>query len=89
MNKPILKIQNLTKTYSLDKRSIQPLTGLNLEIQKGEFTAIMGPSGSGKTTLLNIIGAIDKPTSGIVLVETTLILHACQNHNSTRYVGTK
>ena len=69
MNKPVLKIENLTKTYKLGKRDVQPLTNLDLEVEKGEFTAIMGPSGSGKTTLLNIIGCIDKPTSGKVLID--------------------
>lgn len=48
---------------------MRPLANLNLEVMKGEFTAIMGPSGSGKTTLLNIIGAIDKPTKGKVLLD--------------------
>jgi putative ABC transport system ATP-binding protein len=69
MSEPVLKIENLTKTYMLGKREVQPLTNLNLEIRKGEFTAIMGPSGSGKTTLLNIIGCIDKPTKGKVLLD--------------------
>jgi putative ABC transport system ATP-binding protein len=65
----VLKVEDLTKTYKLGKREVQPLTNLNLEIKKGEFTAVMGPSGSGKTTLLNIIGCIDKPTKGKVLID--------------------
>ncbi|MCW4047229.1 MAG: ABC transporter ATP-binding protein [Candidatus Bathyarchaeota archaeon] len=69
MNELVLKIENLTKTYKLSKRDVQPLIDLNLEVKRGEFTAIMGPSGSGKTTLLNIIGCIDKPTSGTVLID--------------------
>ncbi|MBT0158647.1 ABC transporter ATP-binding protein [Candidatus Bathyarchaeota archaeon A05DMB-2] len=69
MNEVVLKIENLTKTYKLGKRDVQPLTDLNLEVKRGEFTAIMGPSGSGKTTLLNIIGCLDKPTSGTVLLD--------------------
>lgn len=68
MSELVLKVENLTKTYKLGKRDVQPLTSLNLEVKKGEFTAIMGPSGSGKTTLLNIIGCIDKPTEGKVLI---------------------
>ena len=60
MNDSVLKIENLTKTYKLGKREVQPLTNLNLEVKKGEFTSIMGPIGSGKTTLLNVIGCIDK-----------------------------
>ena len=69
MSDLVLKIENLTKTYTLGKREVQPLTDLNLEIKKGEYTAIMGPSGSGKTTLLNIMGCIDKPTKGKVLID--------------------
>jgi putative ABC transport system ATP-binding protein len=70
MSETVLRIENLTKTYTLGKRrDVQPLTNLNLEVKRGEFIAIMGPSGSGKTTLLNIIGAIDKPTKGKVLLD--------------------
>ncbi|MGD6806122.1 MAG: ABC transporter ATP-binding protein [Candidatus Bathyarchaeia archaeon] len=69
MSKPVLQIEHLTKVYKLGKREVQPLTDLNLNVQRGEFTAIMGPSGSGKTTLLNIVGCIDKPTSGKVIVD--------------------
>jgi len=69
MSKPVLQIQNLTKTYMLGKRPVQALTNLNLQVNQGEFIAIMGPSGSGKTTLLNMIGCIDKPTSGQIRLD--------------------
>ena len=69
MSDLVLEIENLSKIYRLGKRDVQPLADLNLEVKKGEFTAIMGPSGSGKTTLLNIIGCIDKATSGKVLLD--------------------
>lgn len=69
MSELMLKIEKLTKTYKLGKRDVQPLTNLNLEVKRGEFTAIMGPSGSGKTTLLNLVGAIDKPTKGKVFLD--------------------
>jgi putative ABC transport system ATP-binding protein len=69
MSKPVLQIKNLTKTYMLGKRPVQALTNLNLQVNQGEFIAIMGPSGSGKTTLLNMIGCIDKPTSGQILLD--------------------
>jgi putative ABC transport system ATP-binding protein len=68
---PILQIQNLQKTYMLGKRPVNALNNLTLTVKKGEFIAIMGPSGSGKTTLLNIIGCIDKPTSGKILIDGT------------------
>lgn len=69
MSEFVLKIENLSKTYTLGKRGVPALSNLNLQVKKGEFVAIMGPSGSGKTTLLNVMGCIDKPTSGKVLVD--------------------
>jgi putative ABC transport system ATP-binding protein len=60
----MIKIEGLTKTYPMGKRELQVLKGINLEIEKGELVAVMGPSGSGKTTLLNMLGCLDKPTSG-------------------------
>ena len=61
----IVKIQNVVKQY--DKKT-RALDNLNLSIKKGEWTSIMGPSGSGKTTLLNIIGCLDSPTNGKVII---------------------
>ena len=69
MSEFVLKIENLSKTYTLGKRDVPALSNLNLQVKKGEFVAIMGPSGSGKTTLLNVMGCIDKPTSGKVLLD--------------------
>ncbi len=69
MSELVLKIEKLTKNYNLGKRGVAALSNLNLEVKKGEFVAIMGPSGSGKTTLLNVIGCIDKATSGKVLLD--------------------
>jgi putative ABC transport system ATP-binding protein len=69
MNNAVLKTENMSKTYPLGKRNVQALNNLNLEIKKGEFASIMGPSGSGKTTLLNVLGCIDKPTGGKVLLD--------------------
>jgi putative ABC transport system ATP-binding protein len=69
MSEAVLKLENLSKTYSLGKRNVQALSNLNLQVNKGEFVAIMGPSGSGKTTLLNVLGCLDKPTGGRVLLD--------------------
>ncbi|MCB0707649.1 MAG: ABC transporter ATP-binding protein [Saprospiraceae bacterium] len=67
----IIEVKGIEKTYNPEKIPVHALTGVNLTIQAGEFTAIVGPSGSGKTTLLNIIGGLDHPTSGSVMVEGT------------------
>ena len=69
MSKPVLQLERLGKTYALGKRQVPALSNLNLTVNQGEFIAIMGPSGSGKTTLLNIIGAIDKPSSGKIVLD--------------------
>lgn len=66
---PLLKIENLTKDYSLGKIVVHALRGVNLEVPQGDLLVISGPSGSGKTTLLNLIGAIARPTSGDVFLE--------------------
>ena len=65
---PIIQTINLHKTYMQGGRPLNALKGINLEINPGEFTAIMGPSGSGKSTLLNMIGALDRPTKGNVII---------------------
>lgn len=61
---PIAKLENVKKTYLLGVVPVQVLHGISIEIKKGEFVSIMGPSGCGKSTLLNILGCLDKPTSG-------------------------
>lgn len=60
----IIKTTNITKVYRIGTIKINALRGINLEIRRGDFAAIMGPSGSGKSTLMNIIGCLDVPTSG-------------------------
>jgi len=64
----IVKINNLSKSYRRDSIRIPVLENINLEVEAGDFLALMGPSGSGKTTLLNLIGGIDKPSAGDVFV---------------------
>ena len=64
----VIGAHNITKVYNPDTIPVYAVNGVHLHIERGEFTAIVGPSGSGKTTLLNIIGGLDKPTSGSVII---------------------
>jgi putative ABC transport system ATP-binding protein len=68
-NNTLIKLEKLAKTYQIGETEVKALLGVNLEILSGEFLAIMGPSGSGKSTLMNIIGLLDRPTSGRYLLE--------------------
>ncbi len=65
----IVEAVNLKKTYLLGKVQVTALRGINLKVESGEFLSILGPSGSGKSTLLNMIGALDKPSEGKLLIE--------------------
>jgi putative ABC transport system ATP-binding protein len=67
----IVEAVELKKTYLLGKVAVNALNGVNLKVDRGDFLAILGPSGSGKSTLLNLIGALDKPTQGRLMIEGT------------------
>jgi putative ABC transport system ATP-binding protein len=65
----VIEIDSLTKIYKTGKTDFKALNNVDLRIRKGDFVAIMGPSGSGKSTLMNIIGCLDRPTSGTIIID--------------------
>jgi putative ABC transport system ATP-binding protein len=65
----MIRLEDITKVYTMVKKELTVLQGVNIHVERGELVAIMGPSGSGKTTLLNVIGCLDKPTSGSYYLE--------------------
>lgn len=69
MSDSVLETEKLQKFYKLGGKQIRALSDVNLKVEKGEFVSIMGPSGSGKTTLLNILGCLDRPTYGKVILD--------------------
>ena len=79
--KKIIEIRNLTRIYG-DGTEVRALDGVNLDIERGEFLAIIGPSGSGKSTLLNQIGVLDTPTSGTILLDRIDITKASEKERS-------
>jgi len=69
MTEPVIRVENVHKSYLMGKEAVPALRGVSLEIEQGDFVCLMGPSGSGKTTLLNIIGGLDEPSRGHVIID--------------------
>ena len=69
MNRTVIELRNITKTYGTGSAAFQALRGIDLKIEQGDFVAVMGPSGSGKSTLMNLLGCLDTPTSGEYLYQ--------------------
>lgn len=78
MAQAVLQVKNVSKIYQLDGVTVSALLKVDLEIKKGEFVSIIGPSGSGKSTLMHLIGALDTPTSGDVLIDGESIANLSQ-----------
>ena len=77
---PIIRLEGISKVYRTRDIETTALENVNIEVEKGEFVSIMGPSGCGKSTLLNIIGLLDKPTTGTV----TLLGQKCEGWSDAR-----
>jgi putative ABC transport system ATP-binding protein len=84
----VVKIEKVTRTYKIGKVETQALRGVDLCIENGEFTALIGPSGSGKTTLLQMIGCLDQPTTGRVLINDKDVTRLNRNQRADMRRGT-
>lgn len=89
-NTPVIQLEHLFKSYYLEKEEIPVLKNINLKVFKNEYIALMGPSGSGKSTLMNILGCLDKPTSGRYLLNNIDVSTMNDNelaHIRNKYIG--
>jgi putative ABC transport system ATP-binding protein len=84
----VVKIENVSRVYQIGKLETQALRGVDLCIENGEFTALIGPSGSGKTTLLQMIGCLDQPTAGRVLINNKDVTRLNRNQRADMRRGT-
>ncbi len=82
MGQPVIELQNVSKTYTIGEQTIHALDQVSLIIEDGEFSSIIGPSGSGKSTLMHLLGCLDTPTSGTVLIDGTDVSRASSNQLS-------
>jgi putative ABC transport system ATP-binding protein len=86
----LIRAENISKNYQVGEVQVRALRGVSFEIEPGSFVSFVGPSGSGKTTLLNLIGCLDKPTEGNLMVADTDVLHLDRNQSANfrgNYLG--
>ncbi|AWA30003.1 macrolide ABC transporter ATP-binding protein [Flavobacterium magnum] len=79
MASPLISIKDITRNFALGNETVYVLKGIDLEISKGEYVALMGPSGSGKSTLMNLLGCLDTPTSGTYILNGKNVSHMGDN----------
>src|ERR1044071_6517308 len=78
----LVAVKEVTKSYQLGKVTVTALAGVSLALERGEFLAVAGPSGSGKTTLLNLIGCVDRPTSGEIVIAGELVMSLSESQRA-------
>ncbi len=76
---PVIELKDVWKTYKIGENEVHAVRGVSLQIHKGEFVAVVGPSGSGKSTMLNLIGCLDLPTKGSILLNSHNIAHLSES----------
>ncbi|MEE2000349.1 ABC transporter ATP-binding protein [Alkalimonas sp. MEB108] len=90
MSQPVIESLGLTKTYRMGSQQVQALAGVDVQIQQGEFIAVMGPSGSGKSTFMNMLGCLDSPSSGEIRIQGENVTHLSAAELArirNRYIG--
>lgn len=88
MKKPLISLKNVSKIYKMGQVEVPALRGITLDVHPGEFVVLFGPSGSGKSTALNMLGALDQPTGGQVILEGRDIAHMSES-NLAKFRGKK
>jgi putative ABC transport system ATP-binding protein len=76
---PLIELRNVVKRYRVGEQEIDALAGIDLDIDQGEFAAIIGPSGSGKSTLMHLLGCLDTPTTGTMVLDGIDVSRASKN----------